>query len=63
MKNFETVKTRKDTRWKRGEVVLVDLVRKQSESEDERMRALRILRYLSLENTPEGRVVNLLSSR
>ena len=27
-------KTRKDTRWKRGELVVVERVRKQSESED-----------------------------
>ena len=34
-------KTRKDTRWKRGEFVAVERVRKQSESEDEGMRELR----------------------
>ena len=34
-------KTRKDTRWKRGESVVVEIVRKQSESEDGEMRELR----------------------
>ena len=34
-------KTRKDTRWKRGEFVVVKRVRKQSESEDGGMRELR----------------------
>ena len=34
-------KTRKDTRWKRGEIVVVEIVRKQSESEDGGIRELR----------------------
>ena len=34
-------KTRKDTRWKRGEFVVTEGVRKQSESEDGGMRQLR----------------------
>ena len=34
-------KTRKDTRRKRGELVVVEMVRKQSESEDGGMRELR----------------------
>ena len=34
-------KTRKDTRWKRGESVVVEIVKKQSESEDGGMRELR----------------------
>ena len=34
-------KTRKHTRWKRGESVVVELVRKQNESEDEGIRELR----------------------
>ena len=34
-------KTRKDTRWKRGEFVVAERVRKQSESEDGGMRELR----------------------
>ena len=34
-------KTRKDTRWKRGEFVAVEIVRKQSESEDGGMKELR----------------------
>ena len=34
-------KTRKDIRWKRGEMVVVKIVRKQSESEDGGMRELR----------------------
>ena len=34
-------KTRKDTRWKRGEFVVVKRVRKQSESEDGEVRELR----------------------
>ena len=56
-------KTRKDTRWKRGEIVVVERVRKQSESEDGGMRELRDLRLLRLENTPEGRVVSWLLLR
>ena len=34
-------KTRKHTRWKRGEIVVVESVRKQSESGDGGMRELR----------------------
>ena len=34
-------KTRKDTRWKRGEFIVVERVRKQSENEDGGMRVLR----------------------
>ena len=34
-------KTRKDTRWKRGEFVVVERVRKQNESEDGGTRELR----------------------
>ena len=34
-------KIRKDIRWKRGEIVVVEIMRKQSESEDEGMRKLR----------------------
>ena len=41
MKSIEFGKTRKDTRWKRGEIVVVERVRKQSESEDGGMRELR----------------------
>ena len=41
MKNSKFGKTRKDTRWKRGELVVVEIVRKQSESEDGGMRELR----------------------
>ena len=41
MKRNKFVKTRKDTRWKRGEIVVVERVRKQSESEDGGMRELR----------------------
>ena len=33
-------KTRKDTRWKRGEFVVIERVRKQSESEDGGMKEL-----------------------
>ena len=33
-------KTRKDTKWKRGEIVVVERVRKQSESEDGGTREL-----------------------
>ena len=53
-------KTRKDTRWKRGEFVVEKIMRKQSESEDGGMRELREreLRLLRLENTPEGSVVS-----
>ena len=40
MKRNKFGKTRKDTRWKRGEFVVVE-VRKQSESEDGGMRELR----------------------
>ena len=41
MKIIKFGKTRKDTRWKRGEIVVVQIVRKQSESEDGGMRELR----------------------
>ena len=41
MKRIEFGKTRKDTRWKRGEIVVVEIVRKQSESDDGGMRELR----------------------
>ena len=41
MKSNKFGKTRKDTRWKRGEFVVVEIVRKQSESEDGGMRELR----------------------
>ena len=56
MKRNKFEKTRKDTRWNRGEIIAVEVVRKQSESEDEGMRELRVLRLMRLENTPEGRV-------
>ena len=62
MKRNKFGKTRKDTRWKRGEFVVGEVVRKQSESEDGGMRELkerkRVLRLLRLENTPDGRVVS-----
>ena len=41
MKRSKIGKTRKDTRWKRGEFVVVEIVRKQNESEDGGMRELR----------------------
>ena len=41
MKRKKVGKTRKDTRWKRGEFVVVNIIRKQSESEDGGMRELR----------------------
>ena len=41
MKRNKFGKARKDTRWKRGEFVVVEIVRKQSESEDGRMRELK----------------------
>ena len=41
MKSNKFGKTRKNTRWKRGEFVVVERMRKQSESEDEGMRELR----------------------
>ena len=41
MKSNKFGKTRKDTRWKRGEFVAVEGVRKQSESEDQGKRELR----------------------
>ena len=34
-------KTRKDIRWKRGEFVVIEILRKQSENEDREMRGLR----------------------
>ena len=63
MKRNKFGKTRKDTRWKRGEFVVVERVRKQSESEDGGMRVEKDLRLMRLENTPEGRVVSWLSLR
>ena len=41
MKRSKFGKTRKDTRRKRGEFVVVERVRKQSESEDGGMKELR----------------------
>ena len=41
MKSNKFGKTGKGTRWKRGEIVVVERVRKQSESEDGGMRELR----------------------
>ena len=41
MKRNKIGKTRKNARWKRGEIVVVEIVRKQSESEDGGMRVLR----------------------
>ena len=41
MKITKFGKTRKDTKWKRGEFVSFERVRKQSESEDGGMRELR----------------------
>ena len=41
MKRNKFGKTRKNIRWKRGECVVVERVRKQSESEDGKMRELR----------------------
>ena len=41
MKRNKSGKTRKDIRWKRGEIVVVEIVRKQSESEDGKTRDLR----------------------
>ena len=41
MKRNKIEKTRKDTKWKRGEFVVVEVMRKQSESEDGGMRELR----------------------
>ena len=37
-------KNRKGTRWKRGEIIAVERVRKQSESEDGGMRELKELK-------------------
>ena len=41
MKINKFEKTRKDTRWKRGEIVVVERVRRQNESENGGMRELR----------------------
>ena len=41
MKRNKFGKTRKDIRWKRGEFVVVEIVRKQNEGEDGGMRDLR----------------------
>ena len=41
MKRSKFGKTRKYTRWKGGEIVVVEIVRKQSESEYGGMRELR----------------------
>ena len=41
MKSNKFGKTRKDTRWKRGEFVVVERVRKQSECEDGGIKELR----------------------
>ena len=41
MKRKKIGKTRKHTRWKRGEFIFIEKVRKQSECEDGRMGELR----------------------
>ena len=41
LKRSKFGKTRKDIRWKRGEFVVFEIVRKQSESEDGEMRDLK----------------------
>ena len=41
LKSNKFGKTRKDTRWKREEFVVAEIVRKQSESEDGGIRELR----------------------
>ena len=43
LKRIKFGKTRKDTRWKKGEFVVVERMRKQSESEDGGMRVLRVI--------------------
>ena len=56
-------KTRKDIRWKRGEFVVVERVRKQSDSEDGGMREKwneRETRLSRPSKTPEGREESLL---
>ena len=58
MKSNKFGNTRKDTRWKRGEIIVAEKVRKQNESEYGGMRELRELRLMRLENTPDGRVVS-----
>ena len=65
MKIIKFGKTRKDTRWKKGEFVVVERMRKQNESEDGEMRTLkeRVIWLVRLENTPDGRVVSWLSLR
>ena len=62
MKRNKFGKTRKDTRWKRGEIIVVEReneVREKLRNE----RVKRDLRLLRLENTPEGRVVSWLLLR
>ena len=64
MKIIKSIKTRKDTRWKRGDIVVVEILRKQNERKrwwNERNE--KDVRYLRLENTPDGRVVSSLSLR
>ena len=41
MKRNKFRKTRKDTRWKRGEFVGVEIVRKQRECEDGKKKGIR----------------------
>ena len=41
MKRNKFGKARKNTRWKRGEFVVAEIARKQSQSEDEGMKELR----------------------
>ena len=56
MKRNKFGKTRKDTRWKRGEIVFVEKVRKQSESEDGGMRELReILEFVEVGKHSRGK--------
>ena len=61
MKRRKFGKTRKDTRWKRGEFVAVERVRKQSESEDGRMRELReIIKVIEVGKHSRGKGCQLV---
>ena len=61
MKSNKFGKTRKSTRWKRGEFVAVEIVGKQSESEDGGMRELReIIEFVEIEKHSRGKGCQLV---
>ena len=63
MKRNKLRKTRKDIRWERGDIAVVKIVRKQSESEDGGMRELKkILEVVEVGKHSKGKCCQLVVS-